>query len=69
MSASRLLSQSELSRLLNVSPPRLTRAIRAGQLKPDHELNGGRFGLRFFNADRLPEIRALLLAHKPEVTL
>jgi DNA-binding transcriptional MerR regulator len=59
------LTQSALGRRLDVSPPRLAKAINTGLLKPD-EIVAGR--IRLFNSDRLESIRQILnLSQTPQI--
>jgi hypothetical protein len=51
------LSESEIGRLLNVSPPRLRRAIERHNLTPDL-LASGR--VRMWKSDRLEEFRGMI---------
>jgi len=65
--SNQLISQSELARKLNVSYPRLARAIRSELISPDARTCGGRLVL--FDEARLDEIRSLLDAVKLEHTI
>ena len=54
---SNLISQSELSRILNIPAPVVARAIKQGLISPDEKVCGR---LNLFDRTRLEEIRAAL---------
>jgi len=64
---STLVSQSELSRRLNLPARTIANAIKSGKIAPDTVALGGRLNL--FDAERIDEIRTLLDAVRLEAAV